>query len=181
VEAVWTGAIGVAFLVWWILSVVHQYPPRWWDYVVQYDWLRLLPQWNFFAPRPGRRDDHLVFRDVVDGQPGIWQEVDVGEAWLALRWLWNPWCFRQKALMDLVNGLLKTRQHHAEHQLGQGSEQLSLAYLGLLAWVSAQPVELETRLRQFALVASMGHGFDRTLRIVYVSAVHRIPDNDDVG
>ena len=179
-DTIWTGVLGLGFLLWWLASVVQQHPPQWWNHVMKYDWFSLLPEWHFFAPRPGRRDDHLVFRDLVDGQPGAWQEVDVGEARLAFRWLWNPCRFRQKALMDLVNGLLKTRKRYREHQLDQRSEQLSLPYLGLLAWVSAQPVESRPCLRQFALVASMGHGLDRALRIVYVSQMHRIAD-DDVG
>jgi hypothetical protein len=178
VQADWTGIVGTGFLVWGILSVVHQYPPRWLDYVLKYDCFRLLPQWYFFAPRPSRRDDHLVFRDLVDGRPGDWREVDVGEARMALRWLWNPWRFRQKALMDLANGLLKTRLHRTEHELDERSEQLSLAYLGLLAWVSAQRLEHSPCRRQFALVSSSGHGPDRTLRIIYVSEAHRVADAD---
>jgi len=178
VDDLWTAAIAIGFLVWWALSAIHQYPPRWMDAVIKYDGLRLLPQWNFFAPRPGRRDDHLVFRDLVDGRPGAWEEVDLGEASLALRWLWNPLRFRQKALMDLVNGLLKMRTQHARHHLDKRAEQLGLAYLGLLAWVSAQPAKCAPCFRQFALVASMGHDSDRALRLVYVSAVHRLSDDD---
>lgn len=178
VDTIWTGAVGLGFLLWWIASVVHQHPPRWWDYVANHDWLRLVPSWNFFAPRPGRRDDHLVFRDFEHGQAGAWHEVDVGEAWLAFRWLWNPCRFRQKALMDLVNGLHKARRRYRERQLDQSVEQLSLPYLGLLAWVSSQPVGSRPCLRQFALVASMGHGFDRAVRIVYVSQIHCVTDGD---
>lgn len=177
-DTIWTGVVGLGFLLWWIASVINQYPLRWWEHVVRHDWLRLVPSWTFFAPRPGRRDDHLVFRDFEHGLAGCWHEVDVGEAWLPLRWLWNPYRFRQKALMDLVNGLLKTRRRYRERQLDQSVEQLSLPYFGLLAWVSSQPVATRPCLRQFAVVASMGHGLDRALRIIYVSHIHRVPDGD---
>jgi hypothetical protein len=178
VDAIWTGAVGLGFLLWWVASAVHQYPPRWWNAVVKRDWLRLMPAWNFFAPRPGRRDDHLVFRDFEHGRAGAWHEVDVGEARLAFRWLWNPYCFRQKALMDLVNGLHKARRRYRERGLDESFDQLSLPYLGLLAWVSAQPVGARPCLRQFALVATRGHGCDRAMSVVYVSQIHRVTDGD---
>jgi hypothetical protein len=178
VDSIWTGAVGLGFLLWWIASVIHQCSPRWWHALSRYDWLCLVPSWTFFAPRPGRRDDHLVYRDVERGQAGAWTEVDVGDARPRLRWIWNPCRFRQKALMDLVNGLHKTRRGYREHQIDDGIDQFSLPYLGLLAWVSTQPAASWSRLRQFAVVATMGHGPERRVKVVFVSKLHRLPDHD---
>jgi hypothetical protein len=180
-DAGWTMIVGLGLLLWWIASIIHQIPPRWWNYVTQYDLFRLLPQWHFFAPRPGRRDNHLVIRDIVDGQLGEWREIDVGEAPLTSRWLWNPSRFRQKALADLTNGLIKARRLYTENQFGDRSERLSLPYLGLLAWVNSQPAASQPCLRQFAIVASSGHKLDRMLHIVYVSDAHRILEDDDAS
>jgi hypothetical protein len=165
--------------LWWIASLIHQLPPKWWDRVTRHDRFRLLPQWHFFAPRPGRRDYHLIIRDIVEGRPGQWREIRAGEACLPTRWLWNPFRFRQKALTDLVNGLLRARRRSAGSDLGEKSERLSLPYLGLLAWVSSEPVESPSCLRQFAITSSSGHGQERDLQVVYVSDVHRVPGNGD--
>lgn len=175
IEAAWTQVVGLGFVLWWLASAVHQLPPTWWKHVTAHDRFRLLPQWHFFAPRPGRRDHHLLIRDIVEGRPGSWREVPVGEARQAWRWIWNPQRFRQKALVDLVNSLNSTRRLFIDNGVGKRSEELSLPYLGLLAWVCAQPAQHRPCLRQFVVVASSGHGAGRDLRVVYLSEAHSVP------
>jgi hypothetical protein len=174
-ESAWTTVVGVGFLVWWIASAIHQLPPPWWKHVTSWDRLRMLPQWHFFAPRPGRKDHHLLIRDIVDGTPGEWREVPVGRPHAAWRWIWNPPRFRQKALIDLVNSLNNARRLFSEHGAGERSEALSLPYLALLAWVCGEPGAGPSCQRQFAIVASNGHD-RRHFRVLYLSEPHTLAD-----
>ena len=112
--------------------------------------MRLLPRWNFFAPRPGRRDQHLVYRDTVDGVPGPWCEIDTGRSPVVTRWLVNPARFRQKAMIDLVNRLFTARRELIERVGDEQGLQLSSGYLAILTWAMAQPAAHRPCVRQFA-------------------------------
>jgi hypothetical protein len=149
--------------------------------VKKFDRLALIPRWTFFAPRPGRHDQHLVYRDIVDGIAGEWQEVRCAEFRPARRWLFNPTRFRQKALFDLVNRLRAARNEFSRFGLDAKSVQLSAGYMALLAWVVGQPVPVRPCLRQFAIATTAGHGPGRTLRILYLSEPHPLEHIDYVG
>lgn len=168
--------IAVAALLggWFLASAIHQVSPRWWRRVRRFDRLRLLPRWNFFAPRPGRRDQHLVYRDVVDGAAGAWREVDTGRSRPATRWLVNPTRFRQKAMIDLVNRLFAARREIVARFGDERGLQLTSGYLALLTWVIGQPIDGSPGERQFAIVATVGHAPARDLRMLYVSSAHSL-------
>jgi hypothetical protein len=178
-EDAWTIAVGAFFGLWFAASVLHQAPPRWWMRFKKLDRLRLVPRWTFFAPRPGRHDQHLVYRDIVDGVAGAWLEVQTGDFRPSRRWLFNPTRFRQKALFDLVNRLRAARNEFVRHGLDARTVQLSAGYMALLAWVAAQPAAIRPCLRQFAIATTAGHGSDRALQILYVSQPHPLEQDDD--
>lgn len=178
-EDAWTVAVGAFFGLWFVASVLYQAPPRWWLRVKKFDSLRLVPRWTFFAPRPGRHDQHLVYRDIVDGVAGEWHEIESSEFRPALRWLFNPTRFRQKALLDLVNRLKAARREFSGFGLDGRSLQLSAGYMALLAWAIAQPAQREPCLRQFAIASTAGHGATRTMKILFVSEAHPLEPGDD--
>lgn len=178
-EQAWTIAVGAFFAAWFAATVLHQSPPRWWMRVKKFDTLRLVPRWTFFAPRPGRHDQHLVYRDIVGGVAGDWLEIEAGDFHPVRRWLFNPTRFRQKALFDLVNRLKAARGEFARHGLDARAVQLSAGYMALLAWVAAQPARTRPCLRQFALATTAGHGSGRTLKLLYVSEPHPLEPEDD--
>ena len=49
-------------LIWLLLTGVYQYRPMT-GVIAPYDFLRILPTWTFFAPRPVNYDYHLLVRD----------------------------------------------------------------------------------------------------------------------
>jgi hypothetical protein len=177
VDLAWTIAVGLVLGAWFGASVVHQFAPRWWRPVNKFDACRLLPQWHFFAPRPGRRDHHLVVRDIVDDVPTAWRQIGVGGSPPSVRWVFNPYRYRQKALTDLINMLLTARRVLAEHESPRIGELLSIPYLAILSWVMAQPGRPDGA-RQFAVIATTGHGSARDVRIVYVSRTHALEQVD---
>jgi hypothetical protein len=179
VETAWTIAVGAVLLLWLVASVIHQFGPGWWKPVNAFDACRLLPQWHFFAPRPGRRDHYLVVRDVVDGVAGAWRQVDVGGSPAGIRWIFNPYRYRQKALTDLTNLLLTARRALDGNESPRVGELLSIPYLATLTWVMAQPGNGRACTRQFAVVSSMGHGLGRELRVVYLSRLHAMSADGD--
>ena len=179
-DSAWTIAVGIVLGLWLGASVVHQLAPRWWKPINKFDGLRLLPQWHFFAPRPGRRDHHLVVRDIVDAVPTAWRQIEVGGSPAGIRWIFNPYRYRQKALTDLINMLLTARRVLAEHEAPDVGELLSIPYLATLAWVMAEPGSSRQSTRQFAIAATTGHGPGRQIRIVYVSRIHALESADGI-
>ncbi len=129
--AVGTVVVGGVLVVWFVASTIHQFSPPWWGRYRRFDRMRLLPRWNFFAPRPGRLDQHLVYRDTVDGVPGPWCEIDTGRSPVVTRWLVNPARFRQKAMIDLVNRLFTARRELIERVGDEQGLQLSSGYLAI--------------------------------------------------
>lgn len=180
-EEAWTAAVAAFLVLWFVATVLHQSPPDWWLRVKKFDRLRLVPRWTFFAPRPGRHDQHLVFRDIVDGVAGEWLEIQSADFRPTRRWLFNPTRFRQKALFDLVNRLRAARTEFARFGFDTKSVQLSAGYMALLAWVNAQPAPVRPCLRQFAIATTTGHGTRRTLRILFVSEPHPVEQIDHAG
>lgn len=177
----WTIAVGAFLGSWFAASVIHQSPPRWWMRWKRFDRFRLVPRWTFFAPRPGRHDQHLVYRDIVDGVAGDWVEIQSCEFRPGRRWLFNPTRFRQKALFDLVNRLRAARNEFRRYGLDARSMQLSAGYMALLAWVAAQPAPMRPCHRQFAIATTAGHGARRTLQLFYVSEAHPLEAADDAA
>jgi hypothetical protein len=138
----------------------------------------LLPRWNFFAPRPGRRDQHLVYRDIIEGVPGAWCEIDTGRSHPATRWLVNPTRFRQKAMIDLVNRLFTARRELVTRVGDEQGLVLSSGYLAILAWAMAQPADQRPCQRQFAVVATVGYSPSRDMRMLFISPPHRLELED---
>lgn len=177
----WTIAVGAFLTLWFAASVVHQAPPDWWMRLKRFGHFSLVPRWTFFAPQPGRYDEHLLYRDIADGVSGPWLEVDSGDFRPAGRCLFNPTRFRQKALFDLVNRLRAGRNEFARFGLDDRSLQLSSGYVALLAWVAGHPAPVRPCHRQFAIARTTGHGAGRTLKIQFVSEPHLLEQADDGG
>lgn len=154
-----------------VASVLNQLPlQRWSALVGRYDRWTFLPFWAFFAPNPGYAGTHLVFRDRTAAGWTAWAELEVPDAG-RYRWLWNPGRFERKALQDLFNGLARSAKE-MEHP---AALEVTLCYLGLLAWVQAQPkVNSASDTRQFALLQAVGHGQGRSLQAVIVSREYAI-------
>lgn len=94
---------------WLSATVLAQHPLRTFDRVRVLRGRRLpLPDWRFFAPEPGRWDNHVLVREVAaDGTASAWREV----GGFQLRRWWHAMYFpehrREKALIDATDLLMR--------------------------------------------------------------------------
>jgi hypothetical protein len=160
--------IAAVLLVWFALSVVQQFGPRWFEHVRDYDVFGLLPLWTFFAPNPGHSDFHLVYRDRDDdGVLTNWREFVLCHERRSVEWLWNPDKRGKKVLADVA----ATLTDYANADAPPDDLMLSLPYLLLLNVVAG----LEPRTgvtRQFAVVETFGYRPIQPTRVILVSDFH---------
>lgn len=113
-----------------------------------WDLFELVPAWNFFAPRPGRFDYHLLFRDEVAAGWTGWREVRLyGErCWFDC--LWNRRRRLKKAVFD-ATGAIQT-----EAGRGNADPRLTIPYLLLLMVVSGLARTYPASRTQFLVMIS---------------------------
>jgi hypothetical protein len=165
-------AFAAVCCLWIVLTMVCQVPSRAAGRIRGRDVLALIPQWSFFAPTPGMQDIVMVQRyRRVDGDLSQWREVTADAASSPpLCAVWNPHRRHAKAVLDATKNLM---QLAAE---GRRPEeiQLTVPYLALLTYVSAQPCPEERLATQFALVVQRSSAFQDAPSVAFVSALHAI-------
>ncbi|QEM43557.1 hypothetical protein [Mycolicibacterium grossiae] len=181
-------ALIVVFTCWTVLTVLNQVDnQRINDAIHRHDPLNLIPKWTFFAPRPGRSDYHLLYREVTPkiGVSG-WTEVPIVSRRQLSHGLWNPGRRRAKVVIDSVNSLAHqlerlqaSRPDTPEYEL---SEHLliSIPYLVLLNIVlnaSEQAPEADA-FRQFVIAERLGGRDDDAITVALCSPLFSCdPDN----
>ncbi len=180
------GMISV-LLLWFGLSVVGQIPA--FKTIRSYDPLSLIPNFSFFAPKPLENDYHLVIRcKYRDGEISNWVELPYCEKRRAWSPLWNPDRRRQKALIDscsmlmryigaLREGLAKTKTKN-QRKNPVLAVQTSLPYLNLLNHVSLLQDHPEAVAVQFAVLSDPGPLLDQKSRVMFMSSLHRLYDQE---
>jgi hypothetical protein len=132
-----------------LLSAVCQVRSPVEDRIRQFDLFGWLPFWNFFAPRPGTLDFHLLYRDQIsDGTITIWREIPLTHD---RRWwniFWNPGRREKKALFDAALGI---RRYSARTG---GDVRISVPYILLLTYVSGLRRIYPVEKTQFLVMAS---------------------------
>ena len=133
--------------------------------------LRFVPIWTFFAPKPGVQDLHLVWRDAGAGGAGPWREItDMKPERGIASFLWNPDKRFAKTIYDLTNDLIAE-----SNSRGANSETLTLTIpyllLGSIASRAAKECALVEFL-QFAIVADSGAS--PTVQPVFASRIHAV-------
>ena len=131
----------------------------------------LVPRWNFFSPRPGIHDYHLLYRDQWEGGGvGVWQEVPgFAQPRNLTASVWNPHRVSKKALFDLAVELareslaVENRQEYAK---------LSIPYLVLLNYVSQLPRPHPSIATQFMLARSSS--MPQTVEPCFISGLHSL-------
>ena len=103
-------AVTIALGLWLAATALSQHPVRAFD-GVRANLRRLgllVPDWRFFAPEPGRWDDHVMVRTLAeDGTATPWRSVDTFEP---RRWrhaVYFPANRTEKALADTVSVLME--------------------------------------------------------------------------
>ncbi|MEV3966606.1 hypothetical protein AB0K68_00380 [Streptomyces sp. NPDC050698] len=114
-ERVKTAAVTTSLAAWLVATAVAQIPEQRFDGLLRRGKLRIpTPNWRFFGPNPGVKDNHLLYRDITAGKPGEWTEVPIVQdrPWYALAW--NARNRSPKALFDAT-------QHALAHAVAFGS------------------------------------------------------------
>jgi hypothetical protein len=160
---------------WFAATVVSSEPRRKFEQLRRFDPIGCyLPEWRFFAPRPGEHDIHLLVRDELDdGYVTDWHDA-AGHATRRLHHLvWNTSIREQKVVLDCLYGLqnFSTQVEHQPELI-----QLSLPYLRLLSYASYQmPHHARARRTQFVLVAAKGWDERAEPTVVFLSSQHDLP------
>ncbi len=134
------------------------------------DIFSLIPNWSFFAPRPGTSDYHLLFRDIgADGECGKWRELSLSDARTLWGAIWNAQKRSRKVLSDVVRGLVRLAQDKSRKDFC-----LTLPYLAILNYVSSLPRNDRSVRTQFMILMSHGFLSEQDPQFVFMSNVHRL-------
>lgn len=161
-------AIIVLFGFWFAITVLYATPVAKRFAVKRVLLLRLVPQWNFFAPIPGTHDSHLLYRDqLVDGCLGPWREcLDFTGKRRAAALIWHPEKRAKKTLCDITATLMR------ENPPDRNLIKLSIPHLLALNYIAALPRSSLSSARQFVLIETCAS--DPKPNILFVSGLHSL-------
>jgi hypothetical protein len=153
--------------IWLLLTGVYQYRPTA-RVIAPYDFLRILPTWTFFAPRPVNYDYHLLVRDeFTSGSLGDWQELDAAQARSWTTSFWHPGKRRRKIISDAAQMVKRLSRANSPAAI-----QTSLPYIVILHYcISMCPSREGATARQFMVLETLKRS-DRGLRIAFISELH---------
>ncbi|TDN87732.1 hypothetical protein [Microbacterium sp. BK668] len=166
--------VAVFFASWFALTLYKNLPAAWRRLpllnAVSGSWL--VPSWAFFAPTPGTKRYHLIYRDYGVDEVSKWKNVEFSSSPGLRRAIWNPEKTVNKALVDLANEMNTIVASLAEEDRSAPPDriQLSTPYLTLLAFVSSIPRLHLAVATQFAL----GQTGEEESTVLLISAVHRL-------
>lgn len=161
-------AVGI-LSVWFVLSFVAQLSERTLRALRRYDFLGVIPVYNFFAPTPGTLDYHLLVRDQSpDGALTPWRELPYSPR-TPYDFVWNPGRRYNKALFDVMKDLSTWI-----HELNGEKDPLYLSppYIAVLNHVSALPRTDPVARTQFMLMSSKRQAKGTKIAPVFLSSLH---------
>ena len=162
--------VAIVFGLWLTGSIVVQIRTARVQALRRFDIFSLLPQYNFFAPTPGTKDFHLLYRfQTADDAFGPWREVTRPPYRSWTNCLWNPGRRERKALFDLVTTLAKEIR-----QCSDTGIQVSLPYLVFLNHLSHLLPGAEGLRVQFMVMLSHGSLSQEEPRPLFLSQIHRV-------
>lgn len=160
----------VLLAVWFLVSALSQLNVRLLKPLKDRDIFSLIPNWSFFAPRPGTSDYHLLFRDVDSrGEYSKWRELSLSDDRTLSGAIWNAQKRNRKVLSDVVRGLVRLAQDKSRKDFS-----LTLPYLAILNYVSSLPRSNREVNTQFMILLSHGFFTDKDPQFVFMSNVHRL-------
>jgi hypothetical protein len=158
---------------WLAVTAAAQEPTRRYDAKIRrLDPLGLMiPDWRFFAPRPGMHDQHLLVRDELpNGDFTPWKETCQVEPRKWHHFFWYPGQRAEKVVVDAVSGLITMQPILADRK---EDVQVSIPYLTLLNYVTHQvPHHPETKRVQFLIANSAGYDESEEPTMVFLSNPH---------
>jgi hypothetical protein len=172
------GATAARYLVygvlgtWLAMTFVSQEPTRKFDKLRRWDPTgAFIPDWRFFAPRPGMHDNHLLVRDELpDGGYTPWQEYVQVETRRWQHFFWYPGRRAEKVVTDAVGAL---NQLQPDLKDSKENVQVSVPYLTLLNYVVHQvPHHPDGKRVQFMIATSAGYDDLEEPTALFLSNTH---------
>jgi len=140
------------------------------------DILSFVPLWTFFAPNPGKRDYHLIYRDKYDeGILSEWKEIEISEERYWWSFFWNPQKRDKKILSDIIQNLITLVPEYKRVGADNNLIACSLPYIIVLSAVSRQEINqahIQCMARQFMLAESTGYQEEPTVGFILLSLFH---------
>jgi hypothetical protein len=169
-------ALGVTLLTLWVLaSAVTQVRRPSAQRPRRYDYLGLLPAWNFFAPRPITCDFQVRYREWSD-EAGLsgWRPLELPRERTITDVVLNPTRREKKAMFEACARVVKSfTTYHPD----EDAVMISMSYLLILGRVSAEVAGADAV--QFGIWLTEHNAGDP--RQVFRSALHALdgaaPDN----
>lgn len=163
---------------WFAASAVYQIPKPPFLWLRKWDLFFLIPEWKFFAPRPGTADYYLLYREQLgDGSLTDWTQAPLMQHRSWTQGIWNPAKREEKALVDIVSDLAREARYVIDSpELTWTWLQGTAAYLALLNFVSFDmPHANSSEYCQFLLMMRDNSG-DRSSAPspVILSQLHRL-------
>lgn len=174
--AIRRGIVYGVFGAWFAATLVSQDPTRRTAGARRWDPVGLfVPDWRFFAPRPGTQDTHLLYRDeLADGSLTEWREVMPVRERSLRHVLVHPGRRAEKAVSDMVSWLLRA-VGEAKDERQRSAVQATVSYVGLLTYVTRQAAHPATAVRtEFMLARSAGYEEAIEPEIAFLSNRHRL-------
>jgi hypothetical protein len=165
-------AVVILYVVWVGATIANQFHSRCPAWIRGLDVFGLIPVWTFFAPNPGMTDYYLLYRDrLPDGSLDNWRKVELKPWENGFRVaLWNPTKRKQKALSDMVGGLIRLAKHRERKGLI-----VTVPYLLILNFITSRPHSLGTNGTQFMVLEHGGFAGDpERSRVLVMSGIHRL-------
>jgi len=175
--AIYEIVITVFLACWFLATILCQFKETRISWFIRYklDLFNLIPLWTFFAPHPGKRDYHLLFRDKIsDENYTEWQEMDITEERTFWSWLWNPEKRDKKILSDVVQSLVSSIPSYRERTGNLNLLMFSTPYIIVLHAVSNYKRRTADCYRQFMLAESSGYQKETTPSLILLSVFHPI-------
>lgn len=162
------------FITWILATCVCQFKEtKLSSWLKKFDTFSLIPLWTFFAPNPGTKDYHLLYREKSrNGEVSDWIEIDIQENRRFWSFLWNPRKRTKKVLSDIIQGLVPMIPSSKKKS---NSIMLSLPYMLVLNVVGLQKAQTgDHDSRQFVLAESEGYANDAPPNLILLSPYHPV-------
>jgi len=177
-------ALGIGFAVilgaWFTLSIVVHLHSETRARLPFLETWGVLPHWNFFAPRPGVHDTHLLFRDIDrNGEPMQLGYVPMIGPRRWYHFLWHPDKFRSKVVADIAAAIQVNCRLTQESDGDSRLVMLTQPYVLALHLAMRMPHPPAACARQFILARNRTFDEEVEQHLVYISEYHPFAASDD--
>jgi len=134
--------------------------------IAKYNFLGLLPNYSFFAPKPLVNDFRLVYK-LVSSEEQEWIEVPMYRRFSLVRVFWHPFKYYNKGMIDTCQFLMQEfRALETKKYI-----QLSLHYLTVLLAISkhVKSSGIDCSEVRFAIVTSEGREDLKISKVLFAS------------